>query len=91
MEQAQLLMTIERDHEQKCVAHITQEDRASKLSEMMELKTQLVKLLEQVAALAAVQSPKHQSQMPSCFTCNGIGHFQQKYPSKHIFRSAGES
>ena len=61
VERARLLMTIERDHEQKGVVPISREDGASKLPEVTELKTQLVKLSEQVAALAAVQSSKCQS------------------------------
>ena len=54
VERAQLLISIEKDHEQKGVAPISQDDRGSKLSEVTELKTQLVELSEQVAALAAV-------------------------------------
>ena len=67
------MISIEKDHEQKGVVPISQEDRGSKLAEVTGLKTQLV---EQVAALGAVQSSKRQSQMPHCFICNGIGHFQ---------------
>ena len=85
VERTQLLISIEKDHEQKGVAPISQEDRGSKLSEVTELKTQLIKLSEQVAALAAVQLSKRQSRMPRCFICNGIGHFQQQCPSKCVF------
>ena len=46
---------------------VSQDDRSSKLSEVTELKTQLIKLSEQVTALATLQSSKHQSQMPRCF------------------------
>ena len=52
VERTQLLISIEKDHEQKGVAPISQEDRGSKLSEVTELKAQLIKLSEQVAALA---------------------------------------
>ena len=38
----------------------------------MELKSQLVKLSEQVAALAAVQSLKHQSQIPAVSLVMGL-------------------
>ena len=82
VERAQLLITIEKDHEQKGVAPISQDDRDSKLSEVTEIK---LKLSEQVAALPTVQSLKHQSRMPRCFICNGIGHFQWQCPSKYVF------
>ena len=90
MERVRLLMTIERDLEQTGVAPISQEDGGSKLPEVTELKTQLVELLEQVAALA-VQLSKRQSRMPHCFTCNGIEHFQRQCPSKCVFGPAGDS
>ena len=41
VERAQLLISIEKDHEQKGVVPISQNDRGSKLSEVIELKTQL--------------------------------------------------
>ena len=75
VERAQLLISIEKDHEQKGVAPILQDDRGSKLSEVTELKAQLVELSEQVAALAAIQSSKRQYWMPRCFICNGIWAF----------------
>ena len=78
VERAQILISIEKDHEQKGVAPLSQDDRGSKLSEVTELKTQLVELSEQVAAVAAVQSSKRKSRMPRCFICNGIGHFQRQ-------------
>ena len=91
VERVQLLISIKKDHEQKGVAPISPDDRGSKLSEVTELKTQLVELSEQVAALAAVQSSKHQSWMPHCFICNGIGHFQRQCPSKHLFEPATDT
>ena len=88
VECAQLLITIEKDHEQKGVGPISRDDRGSKLSEVTELKTQLVELSEQVVASAAVQSSKCQSWIPRYFICNGIGHFQWQCPSKCIYEPA---
>ena len=85
VERAPLLISIEKDHEQKGVAPTSQDDRGSKLAEVTGLKTQVVELSEQVAALSAVQSSKRQSQMPRCFICNGIGHFQWQCPNKRVF------
>ena len=67
------------------MAPTSKDDRGSKLAEVTGLKTQVVELSEQVAALSAVQSSKRQSQMPRCFICNGIGHFQWQCPNKRVF------
>ena len=60
VEHPQLLTALKMDHEQTGVVPISQDVRGSKLSEARELKPQLVELSEQVAALAVVQSSKHQ-------------------------------
>ena len=82
VERARLLMAIECDQESKSVATISESDAAKECSEVMQLKTQLSELTEQVATLAAVQSSKHHSQPPRCFACQGIGHFQRNCPNQ---------
>ena len=83
VERARLLMAIKRDQESKSVASISRSDAAKECSEVMQLKTQLSELTEQVATLAAIQSSKrHSSQPPRCFTCQGIGHFQRNCPNQ---------
>ena len=74
VERAQLLITNKKDHKQKGVAPFSRDDRGSEPSEVTELKT-IVELSKQVAALAGVQSSKHQSWMPHYFICNVIEHF----------------
>ena len=82
MERARLLMAIEPDQESKSVALISESDAAKERSEVMQLKTQLSELTEQVATLAAIQLSKRHSQPPRCFTFQGIGHVQQNCPNK---------
>ena len=55
VEQTRLLMAIESDQESKSVAMISENNAAKECSEVMQLKTQLSELTEQVTTLALVQ------------------------------------
>jgi len=68
-------MTID-DNECRGVAYISQ-DKSCEHTEMVQFKTQIGELIEQVAAFTAVQSFKHLLPAPHCFKCNGIGHVQR--------------
>ena len=85
-ERARLLMMIDDDHERRGVTSISQ-DRSCEHTEMVQLKTQIAELTEQVAALTAVQSSKRLSPAPRCFNCNGIGHVQRNCPNQRAYRT----
>ena len=88
VERARLLMTLENDHELKDVASVSREDaNYGENCEMMQLKTQLGELTEQVAALTAVQSTKRVSRAPRCFSCQRLGHFQRQCPNQRIYQA----
>ena len=89
--EAWFLVRIKKDHKQEGVAPISWEQRGSKLSEMMELNTQLIKLSEHVAVLTTVQSSKHHSRMSCCFICKRIGHFQWQCPNTHVSKPTTDS
>ena len=89
VERARLLMTLENDHELKAgVTSVSQEDaNYGENFEMMQLKTQLGELTEQVAALTAVQSTKRVSRAPRCFSCQRLGHFQCQCPNQRTHQA----
>ena len=81
-------MTLENDHELKSVASVSREDaNYGENCEMMQLKTQLGELMEQVAALTAVQSMKRVSRAPCCFSCQRLGHFQCQCPNQCTYQA----
>ena len=74
VERARLLMAISES--EQSVASISHNDtEAKERCEVMQLTTQVAELTEQVAALAARQTPR-------CFSCNGRGHLQRNCPNQ---------
>ena len=65
---------------EQSVASISHNDtEAKERCEVMQLTTQVARLTEQVAALAARQTPR-------CFSCNGRGHLQRNCPNQHNYQ-----
>ena len=87
VQQACLTMTVEKElafrEEQHSVASVGhREPDSATQSEVLQLKSQLAELTEQVAALTVQSTSKRQSTAPArCFYCHEVGHIQWFCPN----------